>query len=433
MEGNVMNNQVTGVANTKSGSGFFYGWWIVVASIIGLALGYSVVAVMSFGTFIKPLEESFGWTRGQISLGPTIIGLTAIIVFPYTGALVDRFGVRRILLPSTILFGLAIGSMYFLTPSLWHLYAMCVAIPILGAGTAPMTYSRLIVAWFDKRRGLALGVGLAGVGLGTTLVPMIASYFIEHYSWREAYLVLGAMIILLVWPVAKLLLKESPGEMGLFPDGSDFATDTNAHSDTRVGYIARQAVRQKTFWLMAGSFVIAGLCTSTILVHLIPMMMDRGLTLQQAAGTFAYLGIALMGGRLVAGYLMDRIFAPYVVIFFLMGPVIGLALFANGATGTTAALCAALIGMAIGVEFDVMAFFTSRYFGPRSFGQIYGYNYSAFKIGSSIGPLIMGVSFDMLGRYDEVLWALSGTCLLGCVLVAGLGAYPKLPVEEEPG
>ena len=212
-----MSEQMNNVTKTEPGRKMFYGWWVVIGSIVGLALGYSVVAVMSFGTFIKPLEESFGWTRGQISLGPTIIGLTAIVVFPYTGSLVDRFGVRKILLPSTILFGLVISSMYFLTGSLWHLYAMCVLIPILGAGTAPMTYSRLIVAWFDKKRGLALGVGLAGVGLGTTLVPMIASYFIEHYSWREAYLALGIMIIVLVWPLAKLLLKEAPAELGLFP------------------------------------------------------------------------------------------------------------------------------------------------------------------------------------------------------------------------
>lgn len=424
-----MSNEATGVAESPQRSGIFYGWFIVVAAIVGLALGYSVF-VMSYGTFIKPLEASFGWTRGEISFGLTVIGITAIIVFPYAGSLVDRFGVRKVLLPSTIAFGLVICSMYFLTASLWHLYAMCVLIPILGAGTAPMTYSRLIVAWFNKKRGLALGIGLAGVGLGTTLVPIIASWFIEHYSWREAYLALGVLVILVAWPVANFVLRESPRDMGLFPDGDDHAVEA-AHPDTHVGYTAKEALKQKTFWLMAASFVIAGLCTSTILAHLIPMMMDRGLTLQEAAGTFAYLGIALMIGRLVAGYLMDKFFAPYVVIAFLMGPVVGLALFAMGATGTAAALCAALIGMAIGAEFDVMAYFTSRYFGPRSFGQIYGYNYSCFKVGSSVGPLIMGLSYDMLGRYDEVLWALSATCLLGCVCVGLLGAYPELPVEKD--
>ena len=428
-----MNNNAVSAAPAIAGrTPFFFGWWIVVGSIVGLALGYSVVAVMSFGTFIKPLEESFGWSRGQISLGPTIIGITAILVFPMAGALVDRHGVRKILLPSTLLFGLVIASLYFLSGSIWHLYAMCVIIPILGAGTAPLTYSRLIVAWFDKKRGLALGIGLAGVGLGTTLVPTIASYFIEHYSWREAYLALGVLIICLVWPVAKVLLRESPAELGLHPDGADLtATDAApAAADRHVGFTASQALRQKTFWLMAASFAITGLTTSTVLVHLIPMMMDRGMSQQAAAGTFAYLGIALMGGRLAAGYLMDKFHAPFVVIFFLLGPVVGLALFASGVTGTTAAICAGLIGMAIGAEFDVMAYFTSRYFGPRAFGQIYGYSYSSFKVGSSIGPLVMGVSYDLIGRYDEVLWAMSGLMIIACVCVAMLGAYPRLPVEE---
>ncbi len=415
------------------GKKLFFGWYVVGAAIIGYALGYSVIAVMSFGTFIKPLEASFGWSRGQISLGLTIIGVTAIFVFPLFGMLVDRIGVRRVLLPSTVLFSLVIASMYFLTASLWHFYAMCVLIPILGAGTAPFTYSRVLVTWFDKKRGLALGIGLSGVGLGTATIPIIASYFIEHYSWREAYLALGVLIMVVALPVVKLLLRESPGEMGLLPDGAS-RSDTENTSPKKgplVGFTGREAIRQKTFWLMVGSFAITGLTTSTILIHLTPLMMDRGMTLSEAVGTFAYLGIALMFGRLAAGYLMDKYFAPYVVIAFLLGPVIGLAMFASGVTGTAAALCAALVGMAIGAEFDVMGYFTSRYFGPRSFGQIYGYGYSAFKVGSVTGPLLMGISYDMVGNYDQILWAMSGIMLIACVLVGLLGPYPELPEVEQ--
>lgn len=419
-------------ASKTSSTGPFYGWWVVVSTIVGLALGYSVVSVMSFGTFIKPLEETFGWSRGQISLGPTIIGFTAIIAFPFAGILVDKYGVKKILVPSTVLFGLIISSMYFLTDSLWHLYALCVLIPILGAGTAPLTYSRLIVSWFDKKRGLALGVGLAGVGLGTTLVPIIASYFIEHYSWREAYLALGALILVLVWPITKFVMKDKPEDIGQLPDGADHIEAHIEPSENKlVGFTAPEAIRTRNFWLMAFSFAVTGLTTSTILVHLIPMMMDRGLSQGEAAATFAYLGIALMAGRLTAGYLMDKFFAPYVVIFFLFWPVLGLALFATGVTGTVAALCAGMIGLALGAEFDVMAYFTSRYYGQRSFGQIYGYNYSCFKVGSSIGPLVMGLAYDFVGRYDEVLWVMSGVMLLACIAVALLGAYPELPVREK--
>lgn len=422
----------TEAVNSKK---FFFGWLIVIGSIIGLSLGYSVIA-MSFGTFIKEFENAFGWSRGQISMGSTVIGIAAILFFPYVGVLVDKYGVRKVMLPSIVLFGLTIAAMSQLTGSIWHLYAMCILIPLLGAGTAPMTYSRIIVSWFNKKRGLALGIGLAGVGLGTTLVPLIASYFIEHYSWREAYMAIGTLIVLVVFPIVYFVFKESPAEMGLTQDGlpaSEAAPqDAPVDGGKVVGYTAKEALSQKVFWLMCGSFIITGLTTSTVLVHLVPMMMDRGMTLQQAVGTFAYLGMSIVGGRLLAGYLMDKFFAPLVVVVFMMGPVIGLALFAMGASGQTAAICTGLIGIAIGAEFDVMAYFTSRYFGQRSFGAIYGYNYSGFKLGASLGPLIMGLTYDSIGRYTEVLWIMSATMIIACVLVLMMGKYPELPKRDLP-
>jgi len=434
MAEDMTSNMTTDIASPKK-AGIFYGWWIVIGSIIGLSLGYSVIS-MSFGTFIKAFETSFGWTRGQISFGPTIIGITAIFFFPYVGRLVDKYGVKKILIPSTLLFGFTIASMSMLTASIWHLYAMCVLIPLLGAGTAPMTYSRILVSWFNKKRGLALGIGLAGVGLGTTMVPLISSYFMEHYSWREAYLAIGTLIILVALPITKFIFKDKPSQLGLFPDGltqesTEQQTSFSKPNPKLIGYTAKEALKQKTFWLMFISFLITGLCTSTVLVHLIPMMTDRGMTIKEAIGTFAYLGMSIVGGRLIAGYLMDKFFAPYVVIVFMFGPVIGLALFAMGATGFEAAICTALIGIAIGAEFDVMAYFTSRYFGQRSFGEIYGYSYSGFKLGASIGPLVMGLTYDAVGRYTEVLWAMSAIMIICCVCILAMGKYPELPQREK--
>ena len=415
----------------------FYGWWIVLASVVGLSFGYSVIS-MSFGTFIKEFEQAFGWTRGQISFGSTVIGITAILFFPYSGMLVDRYGVKNILLPSTFLFGLVMASMSLLTPSIWHFYAMCILIPLLGAGTAPLTYSRLLVSWFDRQRGLALGIGLSGVGLGTTIVPLIASYFIEHYSWRQAYLAIGGLIIFLVWPMAKFVLANKPKDKGLSADGATLSDDEVSdelqarveQADIKLGYTAKEAVKSKTFWLMLGSFFITGLTTSTLLVHLVPMMMDRGASLQEAVETFAYLGVSIVGGRLIAGYLMDKFFAPYVMAFFMLGPILGLAAFSMGATSEMAAISTGLIGIAIGAEFDAMAYFTTKYFGKRAFGVIYGYGYSGFKLGASIGPLIMGLTYDSLGRYTEVLWVMSATMAVGCVLILCMGAYPSLPSRE---
>lgn len=147
--------------------------------------------------------------------------------------LVDRIGAKRVMVPSTLLFGLIFGSLYFLTASLWHFYAICVIIPILAAGTAPLTYSRILVAWFDEKRGLALGIGLAGVGIGTAMVPVIATKIMELYSWREAYAGLGLLIIILAAPVIALVLRNSPREMGLLADGKSTATEDTETAESK--------------------------------------------------------------------------------------------------------------------------------------------------------------------------------------------------------
>jgi len=426
-------DEATKNSTTILKKGFFYGWYIVAATIIGVALGYSVVAVMAFGTFLPPLQQEFGWSRGQISLGLTVIGYTAIFWFPVAGTIMDKIGARRVLLPSTFLFGLTMASMYFLTASLWHFYGMCVLIALVGAGTAPMSYSRLIISWFDNKRGLALGIGLAGVGIGTAFIPIIATKIIALYSWREAYAGIGFLIIFVAFPVIALVMRDTPKQMGLFQDGANTAKEADQPQSSKklIGFTAKQSLKHKSFWLIAVSFAIVGLTTSTVLVHMVPLMMDRGMTLSEAVNTFAYLGIALIFGRLISGYLMDKFFAPRVVAVFMLAPVIGLALLADGATGGMAALCAALVGIAIGSEFDAMAYFTSRYFGPRAFGQVYGYHYSAYKVGAATGPLFMGVAFDLLGNYDLIMWTMAGILLIGCVLVLMLKPFPDLP-EEAP-
>ena len=158
----------------------FYGWKNVMAAFTGMALCYAMFTVFAFGTFVKPLEEEFGLQRGELSFSLTMTNIAVVIASPSLGFIVDRLGVRRVLIPSTILMALAVASMMFLTRNIWHFYAMFLLIPIVGAGTLPQSYSRVIIAWFARRRGIALGISLAGFGVGAALVPAFAQYMIEH-------------------------------------------------------------------------------------------------------------------------------------------------------------------------------------------------------------------------------------------------------------
>jgi predicted MFS family arabinose efflux permease len=415
-------------ARTTHGSsqrGFFFGWWVLGACLIGLAFGYSNAAYLSFGLFVLPLSEGFGWGRGDISVGSTIMSLSVAALAPVAGVLIDRFGPRRVLLPSVVLFATVLASMYFLTPNIWHFYVMCVLIAITAVCTAPATYARVIVNWFDRRRGLALGIALTGIGLGATMVPPLVQRVTAEWGWRSAYVALAACVLATL-PVLALLMRDDPRELGLAPDNDPIVPDTSGGAIT--GFTAREALRRPTFWLMVFSFVIFGAYTLGTVVHLVPLLVDRGLDRATAALAASSLGFALIAGRLAAGYLLDRLFAPYVVIGVMLAPVIALAALAMGASSTPVVFaCAILLGIGLGAELDFMSYLLSRYFGLRAYAQLYGYIYGLFALGSALGPLFMGYVYQSEGTYVPALWTLCGLTAVALVPFMLLGPYPTLP------
>ena len=418
------------MANAAPTQRMFPGWFVVGASVVGLASGWSAL-FFTFGVFIQPLEETFGWQRAEISVGFSIVSLTAVVVSPLLGMLVDRHGVRKVLLPSALLLGLVIASGYALTANLWHFYLIWLGVALLGAGTSPLTYSRLIVKWFDRRRGLALGIGLAGVGIGSALLPQFVHNLNAAFGWREAYLGLGVIVLLVSFPILFRWVRDDPAELGLEPDGHIVRSDTAVGSRKMAsGFTAKESIRMPAFWLMIGLFAMVGIITAAIIAHLIPLMIDRGASPAQAATAQSLLGISLIFGRVLAGYLMDRFFAPRVALAFLLGPLVGLALLALGVSGTSVFIASILVGLATGAEFDVMSYLTSRYFGLRSFGPLYGYFFSVFQLGAAFGPILMGLTFDQTGEYTGALWVLVGATALACLLAGLIGPYPKLPEKR---
>jgi MFS family permease len=416
--------------------GIFYGWKNVMAAFTGMALSYAMFTVFAFGTFVKPLEEEFGWQRGEMSFALTMTNIAVVIASPTLGFIVDRLGVRRVLIPSTVLMALAVASMIFLTRNIWHFYAMFLLIPIVGAGTLPQSYSRVIIAWFARRRGIALGISLAGFGVGAALVPAFAQYMIEHHGWRMAYLGFAAAILLIALPMAFFLLRETPEEMGLCPDGDapDQGVDKGGTSPPftlpHPGLSGREAAGTRSYWLILISFLLVGVGITSILAHLVPMLIGRGVAPGVAALAMSSLGLGLIFGRIFAGYLMDRFFAPYVAALFLLGLVAGIAILALGATGIGVFVAAILVGLATGSEISEIAYIVSRYFGPRAFALNYGIMFAAFQVGSAFGPPIMGAWYDRAGNYVGVLWVLTGVVLLGTILITLLGRYPDFKPDR---
>ena len=414
----------------RSEGGIFFGWWVLGACVFGLAFGYSNAAYLSFGLFVLPLSDAFGWGRGDISVGSTIMSLTVAVLAPVAGLLIDRLGSRRVLLPSVVVFSGALASMSLLTPSIWHFYAMCVVIGVSAVCTAPATYARVIVTWFDRRRGLALGIALTGIGIGGTLVPPLIQHAVTEWGWRSAYLALAACVLATL-PVLAVLIRDNPRELGLAPDGETSPMAGIVPKQSLTGFTARDATRLPAFWLMVFSFVIFVAYTLGTVVHLVPMLVDRGLPRPTAALAASSIGLALIVGRLAAGYMLDRVFAPYVVVGVMTAPVVALALLAAGASSVPVVfVCTVLLGIGLGAELDFMSYLLSRYFGLRSYAQLYGYTYGLFALGSAIGPLFMGYVYQSTGTYTPALWTLciaTGVALIPFLL---LGPYPTFPAGE---
>jgi len=406
----------------------FYGWWNVLTGFFGMALSYAMFTVFAFGVFVRPLEAQFGWSRGEMSFALTVTNITVVVASPCLGLLIDRLGVRRILVPSVIAMGLAVLSMAALSASIWHFYAMYLLIPLLGAGTLPQSYSRVVIAWFVRRRGIALGICLSGFGVGAALVPAVAQWIIDLHDWRTAYLVFAAAVFLILLPLAVFVLREHPREMGLEADGRPLApvAEADALTDPAAGLSGPEAARTVSYWLILISFLLIGVGITSVLAHLVPMLIDRGLDPRLAALSMTLLGLGLILGRVLSGYLMDLFFAPYVAVVFLCGLFAGIAILAAGIAGPWVFVAAVLVGLATGAEISETGYICSRYFGQKAFGTIYGIMFAAFQLGSAFGAPFMGLYYDRAGDYSGALWFAAALVAVGAVLIACLGPYPDL-------
>jgi predicted MFS family arabinose efflux permease len=210
--------------------------------------------------------------------------------------------------------------------------------------------------------------------------------------------------------------------MGLTVDGDPHSDQ----SDATVGLSAAEASRTVSFWLILIAFLLVGVGIASVLAHLVPMLTDRGISPQVAAWCQTSLGVGLIFGRVLSGYLMDRFFAPYVAAIFTLMFVVGVSMLALGADGLMVFVAATCIGLSLGSEVSETAYLVSRYFGPKAYGVIYGFMFAAFQLGSAVGPPGLGRYYVVAGDYVNALWVLAVLGLIAAILVASLGKYPDL-------
>ncbi len=367
----------------------YQGWRVVAAAHLGVMVSFGSLLVYTFGIFLKPLTAEFHWSREEVSRAFALAAITIAVVSPFLGIALDRFGPRRVVLPCFAMFGGSVLALTQLNGSLWQLYAIFISIGIAGNGTTQMGYSGAVTSWFDKRRGLALSIVLAGVGIGSILHPILAEYWIATYGWRTAYLIFGILILLLGLPLTALWVKRNPAALA----------PTAAASSMTV----RQALRQREFWILVAVLFLSSAAANGLLTHLAAHLTDRGVSSANAALTTGLLGVANLGGRLLTGWMLDRFSGTKLSLGLLVAMAAGLFLLSQS-TGLVSAACAViLIGVGLGGESDITPYLLTRYFGLRAFSALYGLTWTFYALAGALGPMIFGRVFDTTGSYAVLL------------------------------
>jgi MFS family permease len=399
---------------------FFYGWWVVAAAAVGLFWGVPIT-VFSFSAFLKPLMQTFHAGRAAVSLAFTLQLVVSALSSPLAGWLIGRYGARKVILCGTSLFGAMLLFNRVLSTTLLHLYFFYAVLGFTVHGMGPIPYGHVVSHWFDRRRGLALGLMMIGIGSGAMIIPAFAHQLIARYGWHAAYTILGSMVLLISIPVVAAILKEKPQDLGLSPDGAQLGAVLPQAN--LAGLSPSEAWRSQTFWILVCAFSLVSVSVQGCLVHVTAMLTDRGITAQTAAFGASVMGAAVLIGRIGTGYLLDHFFAARLAVLLFGGAAVGIGLLLMSAAPAGAFVAAFLVGLGLGAEVDMIAYLVSRYFGLRSFAEIYSVVFGAFALAGAFGPLIMGAGFDRTGSYSAPLVGFLLATVVATALMTRLGPY----------
>ncbi|KMS60182.1 arabinose ABC transporter permease [Novosphingobium barchaimii LL02] len=396
------------------------GWPIVVAAMAGFS--FFSVLLSATGLFIEPLEREFGWDRATLSMGPAIATAVTALLSPFYGALIDRFGSRRLGLPGVAVTMAATCMFSFASGSQAQWVMMWIVFGFILTSIKSTIWTTAVAGTFNKGRGLALGLAVTGPAIAQTLVPPLGNFLIENFGWRSAYvwfgLGWGGVTLLLCW----LFLTDAH-------DRKAKEAKTGAVLRPVVvlpGLYKREALRSVALWQVAVSSFVVMMMTIGLALHLFPILTEAGVPRSHAAWLLSLGGIAGIIGKLVTGVLLDR-FRPNWVGSVTMGVTsVTFAVLIWWFDSMPALIIALVInGYAAGSKTQITAFLTAGYAGMRNFGMVYGVMSALVALASGLGPWIAGKVYDASGNYEPFLWAGAVACALGGALLLALPPMPQ--------
>jgi MFS family permease len=350
-------------------------WRSLAGCTIAASVGTIGLNAYTSGAFLPELVAKAGYSREQLSFATLLLSGTVALVAPFVGQAVDQWGAFRVI--AFGVFGEVLGFFLLGTvPADFAWYASAVVLlALLGAGTTPPSFSRIVTSHFDRRRGLALGLMISGLGVTAITAPMLLTQVIARLGWRGGYLFLSLLVC--VFGVVGLLLIR-----GDFPPAGALPRPAVPRSGDW------SALKRPLYWYILLCFAAPALFGAGYLLHLISILRERGFSPAQAAQIQALVGFAIIAGRLVSGFAMDRFFAPYVAAGAFLITTLGTTLLLSS-QAPLLCLAALGIGLTIGAELDILAFTLSRYFGLPCFGRLYGLAYSMMILAGGCSPVLI--------------------------------------------
>ncbi len=377
---------------------FFYGWTIVGVASLGI-FASGPGQSHTFSVFVGPIGRDLGVSSATIATAYGLATLAAAFLLPQVGRMIDRFGARRMLVAIVILLGLACLFFGAAANFLWLAVGFGL-LRFLGQGSLMLGSANLVSHWFSRSRGFAMSLMALGFGVSMAVHPPLSQYLIEEIGWRQAWFTLGALTWLLMLPPIFLLVHDKPEHLGLRPDGGDkeeSAQKTETGDAPISGLTLKESLRESSFYVLSfGWFAIAMLVT-TLHFYQVSILTAQGVSTEVAARVFTVSAVAMVAAMPLVGRLFDRVRTRYVFALGLLittASLIGVTLVTGAASSIAYAV---LFGLNNAFSMTMFGYIWPRYFGRLHLGSIQGTGQMIGVVGASLGPLPVGLAFDLLG------------------------------------
>ena len=402
---------------------FYYGWIIVAVALISMAFWMGIRT--SFSVFYVALLEDFPWSRGSSAGVQSMALITYTCMAPLVGGLIDRFGPRRVITPGILILaiGLMLSSKIEILPQFYIFYGV-----IAGAGISCIgivSYSAILAHWFEKKRGLASGIAVSGMGVGTFLLVPMSQSFISMWGWRMTFIITGCLVLIILIPANAIFLRHKPRELGQHPDGST-PSDSNhnsishhqPHSIQGNDWTLRKAVYTLRFWSLVMFPFFGFIAVFIIVVHQVRFLVDQGIDKMTAAFIYAMVGVVSSIFRIFWGWLSDRISRELTYTLGVGCGCLGagsLLLFEIHGSAFFTYSFFVFFGMGWGAAAPMFIVVAADLFKGRIFGLIYGFVEAGIGIAGAFGAWFAGFIFDQTQSYQMAFILVIVSFLISCI------------------